>query len=50
VKALTGVDVDTSVFEAEADGGLFVNLSNVNFVRVQLAGNYQNRPRQVSTR
>ena len=44
VMALTGVAVDTSLFEPEADGGLFVNLSNVNFVRVQLAGNYQSWP------
>ena len=48
VAALTGVTVDTSVFEPEADGGLFVNLSNVNFVRVQLAGNYQDTAEQVS--
>jgi hypothetical protein len=48
VTALTGVDVDTSVFEPEADGGLFVNLSNVNFVRVHLAGNYQDAAEQVS--
>jgi hypothetical protein len=46
--ALTGVAVDTSVFEPEADGGLFVNLANVNFVRVQLAGNYQNAAEDVS--
>ena len=48
VKDLTGVDVDTSGFEAEADGGLFVNLSNVNFVRVQLAGNYQDAAEQTA--
>jgi hypothetical protein len=48
VMALTGVAVDTSVFEPEADGGLFHNLSNVNFVRVQLAGNYQSAAEQVS--
>src|SRR5678816_2679591 len=34
VKDVTGIDFDTSGFEAEADGGLFVNLSNVNFVPV----------------
>ena len=48
VMALTGVAVDTNLFEPEADGGLFVNLSNVNFVRVQLAGNYQNAAEEVS--
>jgi len=48
VMALTGVAADTSLFEPEADGGLFVNLSNVNFVRVPLAGNYQNTAEQVS--
>src|SRR5262245_60275776 len=40
VKDLTGVDIDTSVFEAEAEAGLFVNLANTNFVRVNLAANY----------
>ena len=48
VKDLTGVDVDTSVFEPEADGGLFVNLSNTNFVRVNLAANYQDAAEQVA--
>ena len=48
VMALTGVAVDTTLFEPEADGGLFVNLSNVNFVRVQLAGNYQSSAEEVS--
>jgi len=40
VKALTAVDVDTSDFEAETDGGLFANISNVNFVRLSLASSY----------
>ncbi len=40
VKALTGIDVDTSDFEAETDGGLFANISNVNFVRLSLASSY----------
>src|SRR5262245_44070839 len=48
VKDLTGVDVDTSVFEAEANSGLFVNLANTNFVRVNLAANYQDAAEQVA--
>ena len=48
VKDVTGIDFDTSGFEAEADGGLFVNLSNVNFVRVQLAANYQDAAEQIA--
>jgi len=48
VKDVTGIDVDTSGFEAEADGGSFVNLSNVNFVRVQLAANYQDAAEEVA--
>ena len=36
------------MFEPEADGGLFVNLSNTNFVRVNLAGNYQDAAEQVA--
>src|SRR5262245_3030424 len=37
VKDLTGIDVDTTNFEAETDGGMFANISNVNFVRLNLA-------------
>jgi hypothetical protein len=40
VRDLTGVDVDTTNFEPETDGGLFSNISNVNFVRLSLAGSY----------
>src|SRR5262245_60473876 len=48
VKDVTGIDVDTSLFEPEADRGLFVNLSNTNFVRVNLATNYQDAAEQVA--
>jgi hypothetical protein len=48
VKAVTGIDVDTTLFEPEADRGLFVNLSNTNFVRVNLATNYQDAAEQVA--
>ena len=48
VKEITGVDVDTTLFEPEADRGLFVNLSNTNFVRVNLAMNYQDAAEQVA--
>ena len=48
VKDITGIDVDTTLFEPEADGGLFVNLSNTNFVRVNLAMNYQDAAEQVA--
>jgi hypothetical protein len=48
VRALTGVEPDTSGFEAEADGGLFSNISNVGFVRLQLAGNYYDAAAQIA--
>jgi hypothetical protein len=48
VKALTGVDVDTADFEAEPDGGLFANISNVNFVRLSLATSYYEAAARVS--
>jgi hypothetical protein len=48
VKNVTGIDVDTSLFEPEADSGLFLNLSNVNFVRINLARNYQDAAEQVA--
>ncbi len=49
VKNLLGIDVDTVNFEAETDGGLFANFSNVNFVRVQLASSYYDTAEQVAT-
>jgi len=48
VKDLTGIDFDTSVFEPEAEAGLFVNLANTNFVRVNLAANYQDAAEQIA--
>ena len=48
VQTLTAVDVDTTNFEPETDGGLFANISNVNFVRLQLATNYYDAAALVS--
>jgi hypothetical protein len=48
VKDLTGIDVDTTNFEAETDGGMFANISNVNFVRLSLATSYYQTAEQTA--